>query len=77
MREVRGSYLGVDERDADPVVVEQHAALSPVLVQLLVEKQEEDVSGGAEGGMGKNRGAQNELGLEAHFTIRGLMQGCP
>lgn len=40
----RGRYLGVDERDADPVIVKQHAALGSVLVQLLVEQQEEEVS---------------------------------
>lgn len=43
---VRGSYLGVDKRDADPVIVEEHAALGPVLVQLLVEQQEKKISGG-------------------------------
>jgi two-component sensor histidine kinase len=43
---VRSSYLGVDEGDANPVIVEQHTALGTVLVQLLVEQQEEEVSGG-------------------------------
>lgn len=42
--------------------MEQHAALGLVLVQLLVEQQEEDVSG-VEEEWGENRGAQRKLGL--------------
>lgn len=42
--------------------MEQHAALGLVLVQLLVEQQEEDISG-VEEEWGENRGAQRKLGL--------------
>ena len=32
--------LGVDQRDAYPVIMEEHTAFSPVLVQLLCETEE-------------------------------------
>ena len=70
--------MGVDEGDADPVIVEQHAALGPVLVQLLVEQQEEEVSGGEEGRMGRGQGTPAHVrpgpGLEAHSACRGVVR---
>lgn len=50
--------MGVDEGDADPVIVEEHAALGPVLVQLLVEQQEEEVSGDRKEKRRRGRGVQ-------------------
>ena len=60
---MRGSYLGVDEGDADPVIVEEHAALGPVLIQLLVEQQEEEVSGDRKEERRRGWGVQYTLGL--------------
>lgn len=72
---MRGSYLGVDEGDADPVIVKKHAALGPVLVQLLVEQQEEEVSGGEEGRTGKEQASPAQTrpgpGLEAQSALGG------
>lgn len=62
--------MGVDERYADPVIVEQHAALGPVLVQLLGEKQEEDVSGGEEGRMEKEQGSPTQTWPRGPFRCR-------
>lgn len=55
--------MGVDEGDADPVIVEEHAALGPVLIQLLVEQQEEEVSGDRKEERRRGWGVQYTLGL--------------
>lgn len=68
--EVKGSYLSVDEGDADPVIVKQHAALGTVFVQLLVEQQKEEVSRGKEGRRGREQGSAAQSRPEAGPTLK-------